>query len=144
MSKARAGDTVRVHYTGTLDDGTIFDSTRQRGPIEFKIGQGRLAPGFEEAVIGMQTGEVRKVHLRPDKAFGRPNKQARAEMAIADLPENIKPYEGQRLSWVQPNGLPAQATVVKVREKSIILDTNHPLAGKEVNFEIELLGIMES
>jgi FKBP-type peptidyl-prolyl cis-trans isomerase 2 len=144
MDTAKSGDKVRVHYTGTLDDGTVFDSTRQRGPMEFKIGEGRLVPGFEEAVIGMKPGEVKKVHLEPAKAFGRPNRQARAEMAIDDLPENIKPYEGQRLSWIQPNGLPAQATVLKVREKNILLDTNHPLAGKPVNFEIELIGILQS
>ncbi len=144
MDKAKPGDKVRVHYTGTLDDGTVFDTTRQRGPMEFTIGQGQLAPGFEEAVIGMQPGEIKKVHLTPAKAFGKPSRQARAQMAIADLPEHIKPYEGQRLSWVQPNGLPAQATVIKVRENTIVLDTNHPLAGKPVNFEIELLGIVES
>lgn len=144
MHTAKTGDKVRVHYTGTLDDGTVFDTTRQRGPIEFTVGQGRLAPGFEEAVISMQPGEVKKVHLAPAKAFGRPNSQARAQMAIADLPENIKPHQGQQLSWIQPNGLPTQATVVEVREKTIVLDTNHPLAGKPVNFEIELLGIVES
>ena len=143
MSVAKKGDRVRVHYTGWLEDDKEFDTTAQRGPHEFVIGDNSVAVGFAEAVIGMSVGEKKTIELLPAKAFGGRNRQARATIKTEDLPEGFQAYEGQHLRWTKPDGRLVQATVLEVKKFAVVVDTNHPLAGKKVKFEIELLGIVD-
>ncbi|MFH1687063.1 MAG: peptidylprolyl isomerase [bacterium] len=142
MSVAIIGDRVRVHYTGWLADGTVFDTTAQRGPLEFTIGDDSVAMGFAEAVVGMNVGQKKSVELQPKKAFGSRSSRARATIDMKDLPGNLQPYEGQHLRWTRPDGQIAQVTVLEVKKFAVVVDTNHPLAGKTVKFEIELVGIV--
>jgi len=142
MSEAQWNDRVRVHYEGSLEDGTVFDSTHQRGPLELVLGSGTAVPGFEHAVVGMKPGEKKRVKLAPREAFGLTNRQARARLDRDNLPDGLKPHVGQRLSWTNEKGQPVQVTVTKITDNAVIIDTNHPLAGKTIFFEIELIGIV--
>jgi peptidylprolyl isomerase len=142
MTQAKLGDTVRIHYTGKLDDGIVFQTSRGREPLEFKIGNSGLIPSFEQTIIGMKPGESRTVKITPEEAYG----PHREEMVVAvereKFPENIKPYVGLELEVCQSDGRVFSARVIDVSEQSVTLDANHPLAGKNLVFDIELLEIM--
>ncbi len=142
MSVAKMEDTVRVHYTGRLDDGTVFDSTVNRGPLQFKLGDGTSVPGFEKAVIGMTVGEKKTVILPPTEAFGDPLPGRVGDIPKTQCPPQVEQAVGQRFEWTQPDGGLAIATIVGVKKHFITLDVNHPLAGKTVTFDIELVGIV--
>ncbi|NDJ86069.1 MAG: peptidylprolyl isomerase [Chloroflexi bacterium] len=143
MSQAKQGDTVKVHYTGKLDDGTVFDSSREREPLEFTIGEGRVIPGFEAAVEGMSTGETQTARVEPDNAYG----QHRPDMVITvdpnQFPPSITPEIGQRLQVSDPQGQTFDVTVTDISPESVTLDANHPLAGKDLVFEIELVEVVD-
>ncbi|MBD3381188.1 MAG: peptidylprolyl isomerase [candidate division Zixibacteria bacterium] len=141
MGQAQEGDTVKVHYTGKLDNGMVFDSSQDREPLEFKIGAGQVIPGFEKGIIGMEVGQSKTVKLPPEEAYGPQREELIAEVKKADIPENIKPSVGQRLSLRQPDGNTVNVTVSDVNEESITLDANHSLAGKTLIFDIELVEI---
>ncbi len=141
MMQAKHGDNVRVHYTGTLEDGTVFDTSRSRSPLQFTLGEGRLIPGLEEAVIGMNTGDAKTVTIPPDKAYGRQRDELIVNMDRKQLPGDVQPVVGQRLEITQANDQNVLVTVTDVTESSITLDANHPLAGKALVFELELLEI---
>ena len=139
LAVAKDGNTVKVHYTGKLDDGTIFDTSVEREPLEFTIGAGQMIPGFEGAVRGMQVGQVKTVTIPAEEAYGPHNEDMVLVVERDKLPENLNPVVGQRLQMQQENGNTAVVVVTDVSDTTITLDTNHPLAGKALTFEIELV-----
>ena len=143
MTQAQDGDKVRVHYTGTLNDGSKFDSSRDRQkPLEFTIGQKELVPGFEQAVVGMEQGESKTVNLTSDKAYGPHDPAQVIEMQRSKIPPELELEIGLRLQGTSPKGKTTVFTLVGFGESTVTLDGNHPLAGKDLNFEIELLEIL--
>jgi FKBP-type peptidyl-prolyl cis-trans isomerase 2 len=141
MAQAKNGDTVKVHYTGKLDDGTIFDSSVGRDPLEFTLGEGQVIPGFEEAVRGMDVGETRTTKIAPENAYGPRHDGATFDVPRDRLPEGIEPEVGQQIGLTDPNGQTMPAVISAVSDETITIDANHPLAGEALNFEIELVGI---
>jgi len=142
MKKAGKDDTVKVHYTGTLADGTVFDSSRERGePLKFTIGKGQLIPGFEKAVTGMAVGESTTVHIPAGEAYGPRNENMILKFERDKMPPNIPAREGEHVTLRQPDGGVLQMTIVSVGDKTVVLDGNHPLAGKDLTFDIEVVEI---
>ncbi|BCO09454.1 peptidyl-prolyl cis-trans isomerase [Desulfolithobacter dissulfuricans] len=141
MAEAKTGDNVKVHYTGTLEDGTVFDSSQGHDPLEFTLGSGQVIPGFEEAVLGMDQGESKKVTIPADKAYGQRNEEMVITVPREQVPEDINPEVGQQLQMGGPDGQVVVVEVVEVTEEHIILDANPPLAGKDLTFDIELVAI---
>lgn len=141
MSQAKSGDTVKIHYTGTLDDGTQFDSSKGREPLEFEVGSGQVIPGFEKAVEGMAVGDQKSVNIPPEEAYGPRHDQMVQEMPKSALPDDIDPEEGMALRAQQPDGKVINLTVTEVGDDTITVDANHPLAGQALNFDIELVEI---
>jgi peptidylprolyl isomerase len=142
MTVAKSGNTVKVHYTGKLKDGTVFDSSLQRNePLEFTLGQGNMIAGFEKAVNGMKVGDSTVADIPVNEAYGEVREDMILEVPKKDVPENITPEVGQRLAVQQQDGQSIPVTISKVSEESITLDANHPLAGKDLIFEIELLEV---
>ncbi len=140
-SVASDGDTVSVHYTGTLEDGTVFDTSREREPLEFTLGEGQLIPGFEEAVRGMRVGQVKTVAIPEEDAYG-PHRDDLVTVVDRDqLPEDLELEIGQQLQAQGADGIVTVVVVTDVSETSITVDANHPLAGKDLTFEIELVEI---
>ena len=141
MSKtAQDGDKVQVHYRGTLTDGYEFDSSRQRDPLEFIIGQGYVIPGFENGVKGMEVGEMKTVTIPCDQAYGPRDESLRLDVDRAELPAGLDPETGAVLRVQTPQG-ELHMTVVEATEASLTLDGNHPLAGKDLVFELQLVSI---
>lgn len=141
MSKVKKQDTVSVHYTGSITDGEVFDSSREREPLVFKVGEGKLIPGFEQAVMGMEVKETKKVTIPSDKAYGPVRKELIQKVPKEQLPDHIDPEVGQRLVSKTPEGKEIVFNVVDVATEEITVDANHPLAGKDLDFEIEVLEI---
>ena len=141
MSQVKAGDTVRVHYTGTLSDGTQFDSSAGREPLEFTVGSGQVIPGFDQAVTGMSAGESKKVTIPAEEAYGPRQDEAIQSVPRSAIPEEIEVQEGMKLQASTPSGQPLVVTVVSFDDESVTLDGNHPLAGEALNFELELVSI---
>ena len=140
-TQAKDGDTVKVHYTGSLEDGTVFDTSLEREPLEFTLGQGQLIPGFEQAVIGMKIGESKTVTIPAEQAYGPYNNELISVIDRDNLPEGLDPEVGQQLQAQQPDGQTIIVTIIEVSETSITVDANHLLAGKDLTFEIELIEI---
>lgn len=141
MSQAKSGDTVKIHYTGTLEDGTRFDSSKGRDPLEFELGSGQVIPGFEKAVEGMAVGEEKSVTIAPDDAYGPRREQMVQEVPKTALPDDLEPEKGMALQAQGQDGQPINLTVTQVGDETITVDANHPLAGKDLKFEIELVAI---
>jgi peptidylprolyl isomerase len=141
MNAAKSGDIVQVHYTGTLEDGTIFDSSKDREPLEFTLGGGQMIKGFDAAVMGMEIGEVRTANIPSAEAYGELNEEMMIEVPNDQIPADLKPQVGMQLAVGQPDGSSVPVTVREVSDTGIILDANHPLAGKDLTFEIELVSI---
>jgi len=141
LSKAKDGDTVKVHYTGTLESGEVFDTSKEREPLEFKLGEGQLIPGFEKAVIGMNAGESTKVDIPSDEAYGEAREDLVIKVPKDQLPEDVEPQVGMQLQVNQPNGQPIPVRITEVGESELTLDANHPLAGKDLSFDIELIEV---
>ncbi|MBI2860533.1 MAG: peptidylprolyl isomerase [Chloroflexi bacterium] len=139
---AKSGDTVKIHYTGTLADGAIFDTSIGKEPLEFTLGEGAVIPGFEEAVTGMQVGDSKTVDIPADQAYGPRDDNLLIKVERSELPEGLEPEVGQQLQSVSPDGGIVVVTVVEVTDTTITVDANHPLAGKDLTFEIELVEIM--
>lgn len=137
--EAQSGDTVRVHYTGTLDDGTVFDSSRDDEPIEFELGSGEVIDGFDRAVSGLEVGESREVELEPEDAYGQRSDDLVIEVDRGDLPDDLDPEVGQTLAVEGADGEEMAAWVAEVGEDAITVDLNHPLAGRTLTFEVELV-----
>lgn len=141
MTAAKAGDSVKIHYTGKLADGTVFDSSSGREPLGFTIGSGEVIPGFDAAVTGMKVGEAKSVTIPMDQAYGPRNDQLIIEVPRDQVPPDINPEVGQQLQMGGPNGELVVVRVVGVDERMVVLDANPPLAGEELNFELELVAI---
>jgi peptidylprolyl isomerase len=142
MTEAKQGDTVKVHYTGALADGTVFDSSQGREPLQFEVGKGQVIPGFEQAVVGLEEGESTKVEIAPEQAYGERRDELVLTVQRSRLPEGMDPKVGEQLRMSQPNGQAVVVSVTGVTEESVTLDANHPLAGKELHFELELVEIV--
>jgi peptidylprolyl isomerase len=142
MAQAKTGDTVHVNYTGKLADGTIFDTSRDRHPVQFTIGKGQLIAGFEQAVIGMNKGESKTIVIPADQAYGPRLEENVVAVDRKNLPAGLNAEVGQRLEITQTDDKTVLVTVVEVSEASMTLDANHPLAGKDLTFDIELVGII--
>jgi len=136
---AKQGDTVKVHYTGKLEDGTVFDSSKDRDPLEFTIGSGSIIPGFENGVIGMSVGESKTVEIAPDDGYGQRRDDLTVTVEKERLPENINVEVGQALRMERENGRTIDVVVSEIKEDEVTLDANHPLAGKKLIFDIELV-----
>ncbi len=141
MSKAGQGDTVTVEYTGKLEDGTVFDTSRDKDPISFTIGDEEVIPGFEEAVVGMETGESKSATLPPDEAYGPRSDEMVFTVPSSELPEDLDPEVGDRLEVQSREGQTFPAVVAEIEGEQVTIDANHPLAGEELTFEIELKSI---
>lgn len=142
MTTAKQGDTVKVHYTGKLKDGTVFDSSQGREPLQFTIGAGQVIPGFEEAVTGMAPQENKTAEIPVDKAYGPRHDEMVMEVPREQVPPDIQPEVGQRLQVGMQSGQPIVVTITEVAETSITLDANPPLSGKDLVFDIELVEIV--
>jgi FKBP-type peptidyl-prolyl cis-trans isomerase 2 len=143
LSKVKNGDTVKVHYTGKLEDGSVFDSSVERDPLEVKLGEGKLIPGFENAVIGLEVGDSTTANIESADAYGERREDLEVTVERSQLPEDIEPQVGMQLQLNQPNGQPVPVQVTKVEDENIIIDANHPLAGKDLTFDIELVDIVK-
>jgi FKBP-type peptidyl-prolyl cis-trans isomerase 2 len=141
MTQVKAGDTVKVHYEAKLANGTVLDSTHRRDPIAFTIGAGEVIPGFEQAIVGMNAGELRTIHVSADKAFGPHHKELVQEVPPDLFPAELEPEVGQRLQIPRRDRQPLKVTVTEVSESSVALDANHPLAGQDLIFDIQLVEI---
>ncbi len=142
MTQARSGDTVRIHYTGTLDDGTQFDSSAGRDPLEFALGAGQVIPGFDNAVDGMAVGESKTVTIPANEAYGDHHERLVQAVSRSALPDDIEPAVGMQLQSQTAEGQVMTLVVTEVAEESITVDANHPLAGQALTFAIELVEIV--
>jgi peptidylprolyl isomerase len=140
-SEATEGDKVRVHYTGMLPDGTVLDSSRGGDPLEFTLGRGEVIPGIEHAIEGMSLGESKSIWVTSDEAYGPHQDDLMLMVEKSRFPEHIQPEPGQRLRMRRQGVPPVMVTVVDVMDDDVILDANHPLAGRDLTFDLELVGI---
>lgn len=138
---AAQGDTVHIHYTGRLEDGTPFDSSQGREPLEFVLGSGQVIPGFDDAVSGMAVGESKTVTIAADRAYGAKREELILDVPRSDLPGGLEPQLGHHLQMSTPDGQTFQVEVVGTSDEGIVLDANHPLAGKDLTFDIELVAM---
>lgn len=141
MSKVKNGDVVKVHYTGRLKDGSIFDSSEGRDPLEFTVGSGQMIQGFDEGVVGMEPGEKKTLEIPSDKAYGPRRDEMVAKVKRCNVPEDINPEVGQILQVAHPEGFHLTVTVTEVSEEFVVLDGNSPLAGEDLVFEVELVSL---
>jgi len=142
MSKVETGQTVNVHYTGTFDDGTKFDSSHDRGQtLSFQVGSGQVVPGFDSALLGMSVGDTKTVNLTPEDAYGQPVAEAVQEVPMTAFPEDMKLTAGVTIMGQNEMGQQMMGRVVTLTDETATIDFNHPLAGKNLNFEIELVSI---
>ena len=141
MAQAKPNDTVKVHYTGRLNDGTVFDSSAEREPLQFTLGEGQVIPGFESAVLGMTAGESKTITIAADQAYGPRRDDLILAVGRDQFPADITPEVGQQLQVRQTNGDVALVTVAEVGEAAVKLDANHPLAGHDLTFDIQLVAI---
>lgn len=142
MTRAKEGDTVRVHYTGKLEDGSVFDSSREREPLEFTIGSGQVIKGFESAVTGMTAGESKSTTLEPEDAYGPHREELLARVDKDQLPKDLDVEVGQRLQVQQADGRSLVVAVAEIADSTITLDANHELAGKTLTFDLELVEVV--
>jgi peptidylprolyl isomerase len=142
MAQAKNGDTVTVHYTGRLDDGTVFDSSVNQDPLQFTLGEGLLIPGFEQVVLGMSAGESKTAKVSADQAYGPHREEMVVEIDRQEFPPHFQPEVGQQLQIPQSDGRTTRLIVTDVSEQKVTLDANHPLAGRDLTFDIHLLEIV--
>lgn len=141
MSKIKDGDTVKVHYTGKLENGDVFDSSREKEPFEFTVGNKAVIPGFEKGVVGMGVGDTKTIEIPPEEAYGAKQDELVVVVNKSKFPDDITPSVGQRLQIKQQDGNPVVVTITELTEDSITLDANHPLAGYTLFFEVEVVDI---
>jgi len=141
MSQAKEGDTVKVHYTGTLENGEVFVTTKEGEPLEFALGSGRIIPGFEKGIIGMEAGETKTITVPSGEAHGPRRKELIVTIERVNLPEQISTTIGQRLKIQSPDGSHIDLVISDMDKDTVTLDANHPLAGNTLVFEVELVEI---
>ena len=143
MAKAKQGDTVAIHYTGTLDDGSVFDSSDGRDPLEFEVGAGQIIPGLDCEIPGMNVGDTKSVVIEPDLAYGPIHPDAKQAVPRADIPAEIPLEVGLPMQVETAEGQTIPVTVAELTDDEVVLDANHPLAGKTLKFDIELVSIAD-
>ncbi|NGY36946.1 peptidylprolyl isomerase [Flavobacterium sp. XN-5] len=141
MTQVKENNTVKVHYTGKLANGQVFDSSEGKEPLAFTLGQGSLIPGFEKGLIDMKLNEKKTITIPADEAYGDPREDLLIEVPKSELPQEMDPEVGMGLVSRTPEGQEINLLVVEVKEESVILDGNHPLAGKELIFDLEVVEI---
>ncbi|TCS67273.1 FKBP-type peptidyl-prolyl cis-trans isomerase [Primorskyibacter sedentarius] len=141
MTQVKTGDTVRIHYTGTLADGSTFDSSAGRDPLEFTVGSGQIIPGLDKAMPGMAVGDTKTVAVVADEAYGQADPNARQSVPRSEIPADLPLDIGTQLQVQTQDGQVMAVTVAEVTEAEVTLDANHPLAGKDLTFDIELVEI---
>lgn len=142
MQQAQNGDKVRVHYHGTLRTGEIFDSSNGKEPLEFTVGSGQVIKGFDEGVKGMQEGEKRRLEINVEDAYGEKSQDMIIEFPKTQFPEDMSPEVGQQLMMSNGSGQSFPVVITEVKQESVLLDANHPLAGQDLIFDIELVEIV--
>ena len=141
MNQAKPGDTVRMHYSGSLADGTQFDSSQGRDPLEFQLGSGQIIPGLDDALQGMEVGDTKKVVIEPAEAYGDRDPSRIQAVPREQIPEHIPTEPGTQLQVQTPEGQTIPVVVADVNDSEVTLDANHPLAGQELTFQVELVEI---
>lgn len=141
MAQPQAGETVKVHYTGKLENGEVFDSSKEGEPLEFTIGSGNIIPGFEAAVSEMEAGESKTITIPAEKAYGPRSEKVIFNVERSKLPQEMEPQVGMQLAVSSDNGQQVPVWITDVKPESVTLDGNHPLAGKDLTFELELVAI---
>ncbi len=141
MTEVKSGDTVHIHYTGTLTDGTVFDSSDGRDPLAFEVGSGQIIPGLDTAIPGMTIGDKKTVEVPADQAYGAVDPNARQQVPREGIPADIPLEAGTQLQVQTENGQVLPVTVLEVTEEHVTLDANHALAGKDLTFDIELIAV---
>lgn len=144
MTIAKKGDTVKVHYTGTLEDNTVFDSSKERDPLEFQLGAGMVVPGFENLVLGLKEGEVVKETIPCTEAYGERRADLQLEIKRSDVPADLDLKVGTYLQMQSPDGQTASVEVVELSDEKVRLDANHPLSGKDLTFEVTLVELVSA
>ena len=142
MTQAKSGDTVKVHYTGTLNNGQVFDSSKSREPLQFTLGTGMVIPGFDAAVTGLSPGETVTSTIPNAEAYGPYQKEMVAEIEKQNIPADFELEVGQRLEMQVPSGEAMSVTITDIKGDMVTLDGNHPLAGQDLTFELELVEIV--
>lgn len=143
MAQAKEGDEVQVHYTGKLEDGTVFDTSEDGEPLSFTIGENRVIPGFEEAVTGMEPGDSKTTEVEPEEAYGEHRDDMVMEMERDQIPQDVDPEVGQQLQLRLENGQTVPVLITALGEDTVTIDANHPLAGRKLLFDIELVDVSE-
>lgn len=143
MSEVKSGDTVRVHYEGSLSDGRKFDSSLERDPLEFTVGSGQIIAGFENAVVGMEVGETKTVTVPPEEGYGQHNPELMQKFPREQVPDDIDLEVGMRLQAADREGRPIALTVVEFDDDTVTLDANNPLAGLDLTFEMKVVEIVD-
>lgn len=141
MAQTKPGDTLHLHYKGTLDDGTVFDSSEGRDPLSFELGSGQIIPGLEAGLKDMEVGEKRTVRVEPAEAYGEHQADRVQAVDRANIPDHIPTEPGTQLQVQTQDGQAVNVVVAKVTDDEVFLDANHPLAGKALNFDVELVAI---
>ncbi|MCK0158519.1 peptidylprolyl isomerase [Cellulophaga sp. F20128] len=144
MNQVKENNTVKVNYTGKLSDGQIFDSSEGKDPLEFTLGQGQIIPGFEKGLIDMKLNEKKTITIAKEEAYGEVNEALKQEVKKTELPGDITPEVGMGLVSKSPDGQEINLRVIEIKEESIVIDGNHPLAGKELIFDLEVVGIKDT
>ena len=141
MSEAKKDNIVKVHYIGKLDNGQVFDTSKEREPLEFKIGEGRLIPGFENGVVGMKLDEMKTIKIPSAEAYGDKKSELMVEVSKKQLPEDLTPEVGMELVSRGQDGREQIVKIAEINPDTIVIDANHPLAGEDLTFEIKLVEI---
>jgi peptidylprolyl isomerase len=141
MSEAKKGDMVKVHYTGRFEDGSLFDSSKDRGPLQFTLGNGEMIPGFENAIIGMKIGDTKTAKIAANEAYGPYIDDMVMRIGKDKFPADMELKTGLMLKIRQPEGNAINVMVTDISDDEVVLDANHPLAGKDLEFDIELVHI---
>ena len=141
MSQAQEGSTVKVHYTGKFEDGTVFDSSTDRDPLKVELGAGNVIPGFEKGLIGMTAGDKKTLKIPSGEAYGDRTDELVVIVDKSNFPEDADPQVGQRLAMTLKDGNVAHVVVTAVEDEKVTLDANHPLAGRDLVFEVELVEV---
>jgi FKBP-type peptidyl-prolyl cis-trans isomerase 2 len=144
MSQVKENNTVKVHYTGKLSDGQVFDSSEGKEPLEFTLGKGQLIPGFEKGLIDMKLNEKKTIKIAKEEAYGDVIDSLIQEVKRSELPQDLTPEVGMGLVSKSPDGQETKSQVVELKEESIVIDQNHPLAGKDIIFDLEVVSIKEA
>lgn len=141
MAQVQQGNTVKVHYTGRLEDGTVFDTSQDRDPLSFTVGEGMVIPGFEQAVAGMEPGDTKTTEITPEEGYGPRREDMVVQVPQQQISQDVQPSVGQQLQLRLQNGQTVPVVVTNVENGTVTIDANHPLAGRTLIFDIELVDI---